>query len=166
MVGTANCVVCGEAFVLPRWPSQRRGTHGTCCSRACAGRRTAKVLPRDYPDIVRLSLSGMRCPEIALRYGVSSSLIVSLLRRLGVSMTRANVGSGNSMFGRTHSEETKARLRSAAIRQFASVEARERQSNLTTRHLALHGTAPVSSIERIVGEELVRVGIAAIPQCG
>jgi G:T-mismatch repair DNA endonuclease (very short patch repair protein) len=167
-IKTVLCKACGMLFQTRDFPCLS-GDHGAkYCGRRCAGLGggDSKIMPSDEPELIRLAAEGMTTKELASRFGCRDGVIIKRLRHLGMSRGKARRGSVNGMFGRTHTPEAIAKIRSANARQFATTAARTAHAHRTIRAIEMGKFGNTSKLETVVGEALVRLGVRALPQHG
>ena len=107
-----------------------------------------------------LYASGKSQNDIAKLYGLTQGAIKERMKRAGIKpRNKANPGSKNGMFGRTHTPEAIAKIKAANKRQFSSTNARERHALLTTKQIKEGRTGKAyNKLENKVAENLRSMG--------
>lgn len=155
---TLTCAKCGKQFeryaslercyLLAKGKSQKK----IFCSRGCKNEAEAFVLP---PAAISDYLSGQTLKTIAAAYGASEVRVARVIRDAGHAVrSRANSGSKNGMYGRTHTLEAVNKIRAANHRQFAQAGAREAASQRTANAMQSGKLQRVSKIEKQVASIL------------
>lgn len=124
------------------------------CSRKCRYEGLAVALP---PTLPAEYVAGSTIAAIAQRYSVSAETVRHRLQRAGVKLRgRADHvrGDRNPTKGKGHSEATRALIREAARRQFATPGAREGAAQRQREAMASGRIAKTSRLESLVAVEL------------
>ncbi len=80
--------------------------------------------------------SGMSLQDIYANYKVSPHIVRDILISNDVDIRMGNAGIRNGMYGRTHSQESRDKIRQANYEQFSRPGARERHAEITADQIA------------------------------
>ena len=160
--GTAElrrCKICDREFKIHKSALKHRS--GDCCSVNCLTQyRRNKI---DNKEVVRLYKSGLSIYEVAKIFGVSGGGIQGRLKQENVPRRTGKelmTGEKNPMYKKTHTPEAVAKIKAANIKQFSSLEARERHGILTAKQIESGRTGKKNNtleteLERLMIENLV-----------
>jgi len=151
-----HCQQCNT----PLQASQRKNKF---CSRKCFG--VSKRSDVSDEEVVRLHTQGLSCAGIGQMVGLTAMSIWNRLRRQGVTLSKSRSGSKNSMFGRTHTIESREKIRAATNRQFAKPGMREAAAQRTIDQIKAGRTGKAfNKLEQAVAEILTKLQIVFEPQ--
>ncbi len=128
-----TCQQCGIIFQQKSFARNP----GLFCSPTCLHEHRRQALPVE--DIIRLYQSGLTIYEIGKRFSVSGATIQYRLKTNGVARRDAStrfMGANNPMSGRTHTTESRQKIRAANAKQFSQPAARQRHAELTAQQIA------------------------------
>lgn len=132
-----KCSVCQKEFKIHKSRLKRSEKSGQCCSSKCYGQQ--KSLNLDKEIIAINYKNGKTLAQIAEELGTTQMTILRRLKEMGVdrkSATNWMSGSLNPMFNKTHSCETRQKIREATLKQFSDPDARKRHGILTAKQIS------------------------------
>lgn len=155
------CQYCGEVISWAT-PFHIKTGRGRFCSKECADRAALKIPESEWPELVRLYRDeGLTSNEIGARYNCTGTVVLKVLRRYPGVLRYDKSGKANSMYGRTHTPEARAKIRAANQRQFASEEARQRHAELTAKQIQEGRTGKAyNKVERAFASLLDEIGVS------
>lgn len=159
-----ECGTCGEPLEkrLGEYNARikKNSNYVPFCSISCA--RSHKTLEFPCGEAIKLYTSGLSSIDIANKFGVSDSFVRKTLKSKNVYLrTKSeNAKLKNPMGGKTHSDETKEKLRRLTHKQFESKEAREAASHKQIEFMKNNPNKQQrSKLEFTVEKELDKLGI-------
>lgn len=132
-----ECLVCGKEFKVWKSRSKRSSNSGKCCSTKCHAQY--KKIALDEDEIARFYKEGKSLNQIAKQMGVTAMTILHRLDAMNIkrrSLSECNSGILNPMFGKTHTEEIRQKIREANQKQFENPVAREKHGILTAKQIS------------------------------
>lgn len=111
--------------------------------------------------LMKLYAEGLSQSEIAQRYKISQSSIKHKMKVWKIpTRGKSNPGAKNGMHGRTHTQESRAKIREANRRQFSNPANRERHAELTCQQIKDGRTGKAyNKLEALVAKMLTAQGI-------
>jgi len=127
----------------------------------CTKQSQRNTLPED--EIIKLYKQGKSIYEIGKMFGVHGVTIQYRLKVNGVKRRSASErvkGKNNPMYGKTHSEATRAKLRKINAKQFSKPENRKKHALLTIKQIKSGKTGKRNNgLEKSVSALLETLGI-------
>ncbi len=139
--------------------TEKKGMKNAYCSRKCYSKSEMSPVPH---VAIEEYVGGLTLQEVGARHNVSAETIRRTLLRAGIPLRKRSahlLTDKNPTKGKGHTDATKAKIREANRRQFASEEARQGAADKQRRAMSEGRVSCVSRIEDVVAAELDRRGV-------